>query len=102
VPLALSALDRGGTLALAGIHMSPIPSLDYDRHLFLERTVRSVTANTRADAYAFLRLAAEIPVRTVVETVPFEAAAETLARLGRGEVRGAAVLQVASGSTHDT
>jgi propanol-preferring alcohol dehydrogenase len=95
VPLALSALDRGGTLALAGIHMSSIPSLDYDRHLFLERTVRSVTANTRADAHAFLRLAAEIPIRTVTEPVPFEAAADTLARLGRGEVRGAAVLQAA-------
>ena len=47
VPTALSALDRGGTLAVAGIHLSDIPTLDYQRHLFEERTLRSVTANTR-------------------------------------------------------
>jgi alcohol dehydrogenase, propanol-preferring len=98
VPVALRALDRGGTLALAGIHMSAIPGLDYARDLFYERTVRSVTANTRADAEAFLGLAAEIPVRTATEPVPFERAAEALARLARGEVRGAAVLEVRGGA----
>ncbi len=95
VPPALRALDRGGTVALAGIHMTPIPALDYDRDLFLERTLRSVTANTRDDARAFLRLAAEIPVRTTVERVPFDDAGAALARLGRGEVQGAAVLDLA-------
>jgi propanol-preferring alcohol dehydrogenase len=95
VPLALRALDRGGTLALAGIHMTAIPPLDYARDLFYERTVRSVTANTREDARAFLALAAEIPVRTEVERVPFEEADRALARLARGDVRGAAVLEVA-------
>ncbi len=93
VPAALRALDRGGTVALAGIHMSPIPALDYGRDLYFERTLRSVTANTRADGEEFLRLAAEIPVRTEIERVPFEGAAAALARLKRGEVRGAAVLE---------
>lgn len=95
VPHALRALDRGGTVALAGIHMTPIPALDYDRDLFLERTLRSVTANTREDARDFLHLAAAIPVRTRVERVPFHEARSALERLGRGEVQGAAVLDVA-------
>ncbi len=94
VPHALRALDRGGTVAIAGIHMTAIPSLDYDRDLFLERTLRSVTANTREDALEFLRLAAEVPVRTAVERVPFDRAREALVRLARGEVRGAAVLEM--------
>ncbi|HEX7126971.1 MAG TPA: zinc-dependent alcohol dehydrogenase family protein [Thermodesulfobacteriota bacterium] len=94
VPHALRALDRGGTVAIAGIHMTPIPSLDYDRDLFLERVLRSVTANTREDAREFLRLAAEIPVRTAVERVPFDRAREALVRLARGEVQGAAVLEM--------
>jgi propanol-preferring alcohol dehydrogenase len=94
VPHALRALDRGGTVAIAGIHMTAIPSLDYDRDLFLERTLRSVTANTREDALEFLRLAAEVPVRTAVERVPFDRAREALVRLARGEVRGAAVLDM--------
>ncbi len=94
VPAALRALDRGGTVALAGIHMSAIPALDYGRDLYFERTVRSVTANTRADADEFLRLAAEIPIRTEVERVPFGEAAAALARLKRGGVQGAAVLEV--------
>ena len=63
VPLALRALDRGGTLALAGIHMSPIPSLDYDREVFGERVIRSVTANTRQDGIDLLHEAAAIPIR---------------------------------------
>ena len=62
VPVALRALERGGTLALAGIHMTPIPSLDYDREVFGERVIRSVTANTRQDALELLREAAAIPV----------------------------------------
>ena len=60
VPVALEALDRGGTLAIAGIHLSDIPPLNYERHLFQERQLRSVTANTRADGEEFLRLAARL------------------------------------------
>jgi propanol-preferring alcohol dehydrogenase len=90
----LEALDRGGTLAVAGIHLSDIPTLDYQRHLFQERTLRSVTANTRADGEAFLRLAAEIDI--VVETVPyrFDDADRALLDLAEDRVDGAAVLRI--------
>jgi propanol-preferring alcohol dehydrogenase len=94
VPAALAALDRGGTLAVAGIHLSDIPVLDYQRHLFQERTLCSVTANTRADGAALLRLAAEIPIVTHTEAFPLERANEALARLRDDEVAGAAVLRV--------
>jgi propanol-preferring alcohol dehydrogenase len=94
VPTALAALDRGGVLAIAGIHLSAIPPLDYAAHLFQEREVRSVTANTRADGRALLRLAAEIPIRTMVEEFPLEAANAALRRLKEDEVEGAAVLRV--------
>ena len=63
VPVALEALDRGGTLAVAGIHLSDIPPLDYQRHLFQERQLRSVTANTRRDGEEFLALAARLGLR---------------------------------------
>lgn len=95
VPAALERLDRGGTLAVAGIHLSEIPPLDYQRHLFQERTLTSVTANTRADGRELLRLAAEIPIRTHVRRYPLEAANEALADLKHDRVRGAAVLAVA-------
>src|SRR2546421_5176011 len=62
VPVALAALDRGGTLSIAGIHLSDIPSLNYQRHLFQERTLTSVTANTRQDGREFLASAAEHPL----------------------------------------
>lgn len=91
---ALAALDRGGTLAIAGIHLSTIPALDYAAHLFQEREVRSVTANTRADGHALLRLAAEIPLRTSVEECPLEDANRALRRLKEDEIEGAAVLRV--------
>jgi propanol-preferring alcohol dehydrogenase len=92
VPAALAALDRGGTLALAGIHLSDIPSLRYADHLFQERQVRSVTANTRADGEAFLAIAAEIGLR--VETTPYrlDQADVALRDLAHDRVRGAAVL----------
>jgi propanol-preferring alcohol dehydrogenase len=61
---ALEALDRGAALAVAGIHLSAIPPLDYQRHLFQERELRSVTANTRADGRALLALASEVPLAT--------------------------------------
>jgi alcohol dehydrogenase, propanol-preferring len=92
VPAALAALDRGGTLALAGIYMSRIPPLDYEQHLFYERSVRSVTANTREDGVELLELAAAIPIRTETETFALEEANEALYRLQYDEIRGAGVL----------
>ena len=91
---ALEALDRGGTLAIAGIYLSDIPQLDYDRHLFRERTLRSVTANTRADGIALLRAAAEIPVRVSATPYPFELANDALKDLAHDRVTGAAVLVI--------
>lgn len=92
VPTALAALDRGGTLAVAGIHLSDIPSLDYRRHLFQERTLRSVTANTRADGRAYLELATAHPPK--VTTVPYllDAADQALCDLAADRIEGAAVL----------
>lgn len=89
---ALAALDRGGTLAVAGIHLSDIPSLDYDRHLFQERQLRSVTANTRADGEEFLALAARLGVRVTTTPYPLDAADRALADLAADRVTGAAVL----------
>jgi propanol-preferring alcohol dehydrogenase len=94
VPPALEALDRGGTLAVAGIHLSDIPSLDYQRHLFQERTLRSVTANTRADGEAFLAVAAEAPIRPTITVFPFSAADAALEALAADAVEGAAVLRM--------
>jgi propanol-preferring alcohol dehydrogenase len=94
VPPALEALDRGATLAIAGIHLSDIPALDYQRHLFQERAVQSVTANTREDARELLELAAAIPIRTHTQTYPLEAANEALLDLKGDRVRGSAVLVV--------
>lgn len=93
---ALEALDKGGTLALAGIYMTPIPELDYDRYLFRERSVRSVTANTRQDGEALLRLAAEVPLHTHTEEFPLAAANEALQRLKNDQLQGAAVLRISS------
>lgn len=96
VPAALSALDRGGIAAVAGIHLSPIPPLDYERHLFNEKELRSVTANTRADGEAFLRLAAEIGIRTSTAGMPLSDANRALTMLKHDELRGAAVLHVSA------
>jgi len=93
VPEALRVLEKGGTLALAGITMSPIPELDYSR-LYQERTVRSVANSTRQDARELLRLAAEIPLHTAVEEFPLQAANEALLRLKRSQIQGAGVLVV--------
>lgn len=92
VPVALAALDQGGTLAVAGIHLSDIPVLDYQRHLFRERTLTSVTANTRADGEELLRLAGALSIRAHVHPVPFEGADQALEDLAHGDVSGAAVL----------
>jgi len=93
VPLALGNLAPGGTLVLAGIHMTPIPSMPYER-LFQERVLRSVTANTRDDADALLREAAAIPLRPDVRAFPLADANEALALLKRGAIRGTAVLVI--------
>lgn len=92
VPQALRVLERGGTLALAGVTMTPIPELDYDHLLYWERGVRSVANFTRQDAMEFLQLAAEIPVRTTMQTFPLEAANEALLALKQGRINGAGVL----------
>jgi alcohol dehydrogenase, propanol-preferring len=92
VPVALRALDRGGTLAVAGIWVSPIPPLDYERELFHERVLRSVTANTRADGEAFLREAADVGVRATTTPYAMADADRALADLAAGAFGGAAVL----------
>jgi alcohol dehydrogenase, propanol-preferring len=91
VPQALAAVDPGGTVVCAGIHMSDIPAFPY-RLLWQERVVRSVANLTRRDGEEFLKLAPTVPVRTEVETFPLEAANEALARLRSGALRGAAVI----------
>jgi propanol-preferring alcohol dehydrogenase len=92
VPPALRALERGGTLALAGIHMSPIPALDYDQEVFGERVLRSVTANTRQDGLDLLNVAASIPIRPHTLRFTLEQANKALQALKAGTFQGAAVL----------
>lgn len=94
VPVALAALDRGGILAVAGIHLSDVPPLDYQRHLFQERQLRSVTANTRADGEEFLTLAARLGLRVTTQPYPLGEADRALADLAHDRVTGAAVLVV--------
>ena len=95
VPVALEALDRGGTLAIAGIYLTDVPPLRYDDHLFQERQLRSVTANTRRDGEDFLALPAS-RVRLQVTTTPydFSRAPEALRDLAADRVVGAAVIDV--------
>lgn len=96
VPVALRSLDRGGTLAIAGIHLSTIPPLNYGSELFFERQVRSVTANTRADGHEFLDLAARIPVSLTTTVYPFDAADKALEDLATDRITGSAVLRIRS------
>ncbi|HYB53660.1 MAG TPA: zinc-dependent alcohol dehydrogenase family protein [Thermoanaerobaculia bacterium] len=93
VVAALERLERGATVAVNAIHMSPIPSFGYEM-LYGERAVRSVTNSTRRDAEEFLELAARIPVRAETEAFPLGDAGQALLRVKRGEVRGAAVLEI--------
>jgi len=93
VPLALQRLDRGGTLALGGIHMSPIPEMPYEL-LWHERTIQSVANSTRQDVLDFLQVAAEIPLKTEIELFPLDQANEALLRLKQGQINGAAVLRM--------
>jgi len=93
VPAALKALKKGGVLVLGGIHMSPIPSFNYDL-LYQERVIRSVANNTRQDGEDFLRVAAEIPIRTHVQMYPLAEANRALNALKNDAIPGAAVLRV--------
>jgi propanol-preferring alcohol dehydrogenase len=95
VPAALEAVDRGSAVVLGGIHMSPLPSLPYDR-LYEERLVRTVANNTREDGRAFLDEAAHLPVRTHTQTFPLADANDALAALKHDGIRGAGVLAVAT------
>jgi len=94
VPVALKSLGRGATLALAGIYMSEIPPLAYERDLFYERSLRSVTANTRRDGRELLTLAAEIPIRSRVTTFALADVNAALHALKHDAVSGAAVVKV--------
>jgi propanol-preferring alcohol dehydrogenase len=94
VPVALRALDRGGTLAVAGIHLSDIPQLHYSTDLFEERRLLSVTANTRRDGEELLALAASIPLRPTVTRYPLEQADRALSDMAHDRLTGAAVLSI--------
>jgi len=94
VPVALRDLDRGGTLALAGIHMSEIPAMTYESHLFWEKTLQSVTANTRADGEALLAVAAAIPIRPRIQRYALADANRALQDLAADRIEGTAVLVI--------
>ena len=96
VPVALRALDRGGVLVIAGIHLSNVPALRYERELFYERVVRSTTANTRHDGEQLLRLAPRLGVRATISPYSFDDADRALADLAHDRVDGAAVLHIGS------
>lgn len=92
VPLGLKALDRGATLAVAGIHLTEIPPLDYQAHLFRERRLVSVTANTRRDGEELLALAARIPIHVQTTSFALDEANRALEALSDGRISGAGVL----------
>ena len=97
VPPALEALDRGGTLAVAGIYLSDVPPLTYERHLFYEKSLRSVTANTREDGEELLRLAADIPLRPRTMQFPLGEANLALQQLKHDAIKGSVLLVVDGG-----
>jgi propanol-preferring alcohol dehydrogenase len=94
VPPALRKLDKGGTLSLAGVYMTPVPEMDYAECLFHERDVRSVTANTRADGRELLDIAAAIPIRPRTTTYPLQDANRALQDLAADRINGTGVLIV--------
>lgn len=95
---ALQVTEKGGTVALAGIYMTPIPEMDYIRYLYHERTLRSVANATRKDGEEFLKAAAEIPIRTTTEVYPLEEVNRVLQLLKEGKISGAAVLRISDGN----
>jgi propanol-preferring alcohol dehydrogenase len=94
VPRAMEHLDKGGTLATAGIYMTPIPEIVYDTHLYHEKVIRSVANSTRRDGIELLELAAKIPIKTEVVSYPLEEAQQALLDLKEGRINGAAVLKI--------
>jgi propanol-preferring alcohol dehydrogenase len=94
VPPALEALDRGGTLSIAGIYLTDIPSLNYEKDLFQERQLRSVTSNTRQDAREFLAFAGEHKLSVTTHPYPLDKADQALSDLKHGRFDGAAVLEI--------
>jgi propanol-preferring alcohol dehydrogenase len=94
VPAALRVLKKGGTLAVAGIYLTPVPPLDYEQHLFYEKNLRSVTANTREDGRDLLRAAAAIPILPRVTTYPLAEANRALQDLKADRINGSGVLIV--------
>ena len=94
VPPALAALDRGGTLSIAGIHLSDIPVLEYEHHLFQERTLTSTTANTRADGRALFELATASRLRVEVTEYAFDTVPDALADVAHDRLTGAAAVRV--------
>lgn len=95
VPPAMERLDKGGTLAVAGIYVDRLPEMDYQKHLFNEKVIRSVTAFTRDDAAVFLKEAAKARVKANVEVFPFAKAPDALKKLKEGKIQGTAVLSFA-------
>jgi propanol-preferring alcohol dehydrogenase len=93
VASALEKLGRGGTVALAGIHMSPVPAMEYSL-LYQEKGIRSVANSTREDVRELLAIAAEMPIKTEVETFPWLEANLALGKLKKGEIRGSGVLDM--------
>ncbi|MGD2294542.1 MAG: zinc-dependent alcohol dehydrogenase family protein [Candidatus Aminicenantes bacterium] len=93
----LRSLDKGGTLALAGIYMSPIPEMDYQKDIYHERTLRSVANATRRDGEELLKIAAEIPIRTTTQSFKLEEANTALKLLKESKIDGAAVLVIEDG-----
>jgi len=94
VPKALEHLRKGGALAVAGIYMSDIPQMDYENHLFYEKNIHSVTANTRQDGMEFLQIAAEIPIRPEVRIFPLREANQALLSLKKNKMDGSGVLVI--------
>jgi propanol-preferring alcohol dehydrogenase len=94
VPPTLEALDRGGICSIAGIHLTDIPALEYNRHLYQERELRSVTANTRDDARALLAEAAAANVKPQTTIYPLEDANRALRDMKRSAIDGTLVLVV--------
>jgi propanol-preferring alcohol dehydrogenase len=92
VPQALAATKRGGTVVTAGIHMSDIPAMNYQTDLFNERDLRTVTANTRADGSAFLRIAHNLGLRPEVTVYPFSKVDAALTDLRSGNASGSLVI----------
>jgi len=90
---ALRVLEKGGTLALAGIYMTPIPEMEY-KYIYHERTLRSVANATRKDGEELLRIAAEIPIKTTTQLFPLEEANKVLQLLKESKIDGAAVLKI--------